>query len=99
MGGVNGNGSRREGDAAGSGSPRDPREALARRLEAVRVELFGDDGVAELARRLGLPPRTWANYEQGATVPAEVMLAFLVVTGVEPGWLLDGRGPKFRVAP
>jgi hypothetical protein len=69
---------------------------LAGRLRAVRVERFGDGGLPELARRLDLPARTWHNYESGVTVPGDVLLRFLVITAVEPGWLLDGRGPKYR---
>jgi hypothetical protein len=49
-----------------------------------------------MARRLGLPIRTWYNYESGVTVPAEVMLRFVELTSVEPLWLLHGRGAKFR---
>ncbi|HWE35622.1 MAG TPA: S24 family peptidase [Isosphaeraceae bacterium] len=70
--------------------------SLASRLRQVRTELFGDRGGPTVARRLGLPIRTWYNYEAGVTVPAEVLLRFVELTNVEPLWLLDGRGPKFR---
>jgi hypothetical protein len=69
---------------------------LARRVRVIRVELYGDDGVPELARVLGLPARTWFNYEQGITIPGETILAFMVATGADPGWLLHGEGPQFR---
>ena len=72
---------------------------LAGRLRAIRIERFGAEGLPDLAGRLGLPARTWLNYESGVMVPAEVVLRFLVITGAEPGWLLDGRGPKYRPAP
>ncbi|MEO6809868.1 MAG: XRE family transcriptional regulator [Isosphaeraceae bacterium] len=49
-----------------------------------------------MARRLGLPVRTWYNYEAGVTVPAEVLLRFVELTAVEPIWLLHGKGPKYR---
>lgn len=52
-----------------------------------------------MARRLGLPVRTWYNYESGVTVPAEVLLRFVELTTVEPLWLLHGKGPKYRAAP
>ncbi len=52
-----------------------------------------------MARRLGLPIRTWYNYESGVTVPAEVLLRFMELTSVEPLWLLHGRGSKFRTPP
>jgi len=72
--------------------------SLAERLSALRDELYGDRGGPELARQLGLPVRTWYNYESGVTVPAEVVLRIIELTSVEPIWLLHGRGPKFRVS-
>jgi hypothetical protein len=69
---------------------------LARRLREVRTDLFGDKGAAEIARALKVPGRTWYNYERGVTVPAEVLLRFIALTGAEPRWLLDGQGEKYR---
>lgn len=69
---------------------------LAERLAALRLELFGERGGPEMARRLGIPVRTWYNYEGGVTVPAEVVLKIIELTSVDPGWLLRGKGPKFR---
>ncbi|WP_406695824.1 helix-turn-helix transcriptional regulator [Singulisphaera sp. Ch08] len=73
--------------------------SLAERLGRLRAELFGDRGGPELARRLGIPVRTWYNYEAGVTVPAEVVLRIIELTAVEPMWLLHGKGPKFRPKP
>ncbi|WP_406699992.1 S24 family peptidase [Singulisphaera sp. Ch08] len=70
--------------------------SLSRRLREVRQELFGEHGGPELARRLGLPARTWYNYETGVTVPAEVLLGFIEQTGTNPTWLLAGEGPKYQ---
>src|SRR3954454_16295688 len=70
--------------------------ALAERLRLLRSELYGERGGPEMARRLGLPIRTWYNYEAGVTVPAEVVLKIIEMTSVEPMWLLHGRGSKFR---
>ncbi len=70
--------------------------SLSRRLREVRQEVFGEHGGPELARRLSLPARTWYNYETGVTVPAEVLLGFIEQTGVNPMWLLNGEGPRFR---
>src|SRR5918997_1796403 len=70
--------------------------SLAERLRAIRAELFGERGGPEMARRLGIPVRTWYNYEAGVTVPAEVVLKIIELTSVEPMWLLHGKGPKFR---
>jgi hypothetical protein len=69
--------------------------SLSRRLREIRQELFGEHGGPELARRLGLPARTWYNYETGVTVPAEVLLSFIEQTAASPSWLLVGEGPKY----
>jgi SOS-response transcriptional repressor LexA len=71
---------------------------ISGRLREIRNEIFGEHGGPELARRLGLPARTWYNYETGVTVPAEVLLGFIEQTGVNPIWLLTGEGPKFRTS-
>jgi phage repressor protein C with HTH and peptisase S24 domain len=70
--------------------------SLSRRLKEVRQEIFGDHGGPELARRLGLPARTWYNYETGVTVPAEVLLGFIEQTAANPIWLLTGEGARYR---
>jgi hypothetical protein len=71
---------------------------LADRLRLIRVELCGERGGSEMARQLGVPVRTWYNYENGVTVPAEVILNFIVLMGVEPVWLMTGEGPKWKTA-
>ena len=43
---------------------------------------------------LGLPARTWYNYETGVTVPAEVLLSFIEETNTNPLWLLTGKRPE-----
>ncbi len=74
------------------------KSAIADRLRLIRSELFGEHGGPELAGRLGLPVRTWFNYESGVTIPGEVLLRFLEITEIEPLWLRGGEGPKFRTA-
>ena len=71
------------------------KQLLAERITALRIELFGSRGGPELARRLGIPTRTWYNYEGGITVPGEILLKIIEVTSVEPRWLLHGIGPRF----
>ncbi len=68
------------------------RRALTGQVRRARIAHFGDDGVADLSRRLGLPERTWRNYEAGVTMPADVVLRFMELTGVTACELLqDGR--------
>ena len=73
--------------------------ALARRVREVRLELYGEPGEPILAEDLGLPVRTWRNYESGAVIPATVILRLIEITGVNPGWLLTGRGDRYGTAP
>jgi hypothetical protein len=68
---------------------------LARRLREVREELYGEDGGPLLAERLRIPSRTLFNYESGVTVPAVVLLRFIKLTGVCPGWLMGDDGRKY----
>ena len=68
------------------------KQALAERLGTLRSELFGERGGPEMARRLGIPVRTWYNYEGGVTVPAEVILKIIELTSVDPHWLATGLG-------
>ncbi len=69
--------------------------AIARRVVLVRLELYGLEGVPDLAAELGIPSQTWANYELGMAIPAEVLLLFLEVTFTNPLWLLRGIGPRY----
>jgi transcriptional regulator with XRE-family HTH domain len=70
--------------------------AIAERLRLIRSHLFGKHGGPELAEQLGVPSRTWSNYESGVTIPGEVLLRFLAITSTEPLWLLGGEGPRYR---
>jgi hypothetical protein len=73
--------------------------AIAGRLRLIRSEMFGEHGGPELADRLGLPFRTWFNYENGVTIPGEILLHFLEITATEARWLLRGEGPKYQAQP
>jgi hypothetical protein len=71
------------------------RDGLCRRLRQVREDLYGENGGPMLAEALHVPFRTWVNYESGITVPALVMLRFIVLTGANPHWLLTGEPPQY----
>lgn len=68
------------------------KQSLAERLRALRRELFGDHGGPDMARSLGLPARTWYNYETGVTVPGHILVLVAEKTRVNPSWLLTGHG-------
>ncbi len=70
--------------------------AIADRICEVRHERFGPAGASELAASLGLPLRTWLNYEDGVTIPGDVLLRFLAIAGVDAHWLLTGEGRRYR---
>jgi hypothetical protein len=69
--------------------------ALSDRVRQVRRDLYGAHGGPLLAEALHLPFRTWANYESGCTIPAQVILRFIEVTGADPHWLLTGEGRRY----
>lgn len=71
------------------------KRVIAGRVRAIRDELYGEDGGPRLAEALGLPFRTWSNYEAGVTIPGEVLLSFIEITGVSPHWLLTGEGHRY----
>jgi hypothetical protein len=68
------------------------------RLSHARREFYGEDGIPQLALTLGIPPRTWVNFESGVVIPDTIILGFLCLTGVSPQWLLTGEG-EFYAAP
>jgi hypothetical protein len=72
------------------------KQALAQRIIKLRIDLFGEHGKPEMARRLGIPVRSWYNYEEGVTIPGELLLKLIELTCVEPLWLLYGTGPMYR---
>ena len=68
---------------------------IAERLRDVRICWYGEHGAQFFADAIGIPLRTWLNYESGITVPGDIMLGVVVMTRVNPEWLLSGRGEKF----
>ena len=71
------------------------RSDLAERMRILVREAYGEEGNNYLAAMLGIPPETLRNYEAGCTIPAEVILAVIQITGVHPNWLLTGAGPRY----
>jgi hypothetical protein len=70
--------------------------SIAQRVREIRIEAFGERGDLLMAEEMGLPLRTWQNYEQGVTMPAQVLLRFIEVTDASPRWLLSGCGEKYQ---
>ncbi len=68
---------------------------LAQRVREIRVVWFGESGGPPLAEVLGLPEKSWANYESGVTIPGWVILRFIEMTAANPHWLRTGQGDKY----
>ncbi len=68
--------------------------ALAERIREVRADLYGENGLEDLAGALRVPTQSWLNYERGTAMPAVVMLKFVEVTATNPNWLLTGKGDR-----
>ena len=69
---------------------------LASRVREIRAELYGTHGGPMLASALEIPFRTWHNYENGCTIPAQTLLRFIEVTDAHPHWLLTGEGARYQ---
>jgi hypothetical protein len=74
--------------------PAKSRHAIAARARTIRIEQYGEQGAPLLAEDIGVPYRSWMNYEAGVTMPAEVLLVFIQITRTNPRWLLTGIGRK-----
>jgi hypothetical protein len=72
---------------------------LASRVREIRLEKFGDEGGAILSQAMNIPALTWDHFENGVMIPACIILQFIELTGVEPHWLLTGKGERYRVSP
>lgn len=69
---------------------------LATRLRELRIDLYGDHGAQFMADALGIPLKTWLNYESGVVMPGKIVLKLIVEARVNPQWLLNGRGSLYR---
>jgi len=69
-------------------------QRISQRIREIRHELYGEEGVSVLARTLGVPVKTWRNFENGVVIPGVVILRFIEVTGANPQWLLSGEGER-----
>ncbi len=74
-------------------------DRLASRVREIRLDKFGGEGIANLSRAMNIPARTWEHFENGVMIPGWIILQFIEITGVEPHWLLTGKGERYRVPP
>ena len=71
------------------------RADLAHRVQLIRVEMFGQNGLPVLAELLQIPTTTLLNYETRCVISGEVLLRFIEATNVRPHWLLTGEGERY----
>jgi hypothetical protein len=68
---------------------------MASRVRQIREELYGSNGASCLALSLEIPQRDWEAFEMGEQMTAELMLAFIEITGANPHWISSGLGDKY----
>ena len=76
-------------------TPLNEKSRLGARLKEIRHDMYGENGIETVAISGDVPADTWRNYERSVTMPAVVLLEFLVLTHVDPNWLLTGEGEQF----
>ena len=71
-------------------------EQLSLQVRQIRRESYGEDDSLALPQALGIPARTWLNYEAGVTIPTHVILQFIEITGVATHWLMEPLIPRIN---
>jgi hypothetical protein len=59
-------------------------DLLASRVREIRLDRFGNDGIATLSQAMNIPTRTWEQFENGVTIPAWILRQFIEISGVQP---------------
>jgi hypothetical protein len=59
-------------------------DLLASRVREIRLDRFGNDGIATLSQAMNIPTRTWEHFENGVTIPAWILRQFIEISGVQP---------------
>lgn len=72
-------------------------QSLCERIRELRRRHFGPRGRDELARRLNVPPETYARYERDAIPPGAVLVQMCELTGEDLQWLLTGVASRGAV--
>lgn len=69
------------------------RENIGNRIKEIR----GPMSQSEFAEAIGVDRKTVSNYESGKRIPdPEVIVTLYDKWGVQPLWLLSGKGPESR---
>ncbi len=60
------------------------------RLNQLRTQMYGQRGLGEFARELGVSPASYRRYENIKAAPVELLAKAAKLTGTELGWLITG---------
>ena len=69
--------------------------SLCARAKLVRIDVYGEQGIAAIAEILRVKPEVWASFEAGGEVAGHVLLKFIDATGVNPIWLFSAQGERY----
>ncbi len=66
-------------------------QAVMARLKQLRLRTYGQRGLGEFARELGVSPATYRRYEKLKAAPVELLAKAAKLTGAQLAWLITGR--------
>ncbi len=65
-------------------------QQIMARLKQLRTQMYGQRGLGEFARELGVSPASYRRYENIKAAPVELLAKAAKLTGTELGWLITG---------
>ena len=72
------------------------KKAMNERFREMREKVEGARGKLRLAKRIDESHSNVSRYERGRTIPGHVLARVVREYGVNPMWLLTGKGPMFN---
>ncbi len=65
-------------------------QQIMARLKQLRTQMYGQRGLGEFARELGISPASYRRYENIKAAPVELLAKAAKLTGTELTWLITG---------
>ena len=65
-------------------------QQIMARLKQLRTQMYGQRGLGEFARELGISRATYQRYEKVKAAPVELLAKVAKLSGTELGWLITG---------
>ncbi len=66
-------------------------QAVIARLKQLRLQTYGQHGLTDFARELGVSPAIYRRYEKLKAAPVELLAKAAKLTGAQLAWLITGR--------